>query len=72
VRSEVGGLPILVPGVGAQGGSAAEAVAAGATADGRGLIVNSSRAVLYASAGRDFAEAARGVAMATRDECRPA
>lgn len=72
VRAVVGDLPILVPGVGAQGGSASEAVAAGATADGRGLMVNSSRAVLYASPGRDFAEAARRVAEATRDECRPA
>jgi orotidine-5'-phosphate decarboxylase len=43
-------------------------VAAGKTADGRGLIVNSSRAVLYASAGADFAQAARSVALAARDE----
>ena len=70
VRSVVGDLPILVPGVGAQGGSAIDAVQAGATADGRGLIINSSRAVLYASGGADFAEAARRVAAATRDECR--
>ena len=70
VRSVIGDLPILVPGVGAQGGSATEAVQAGATAGGRGLIINSSRAVLYASGGADFAEAARRVAAATRDDSR--
>ena len=70
VRATVGDLPILVPGVGAQGGDAREAVTAGATTDGRGLIVNSSRAVLYAGSGEDFAEAARVVAIATRDACR--
>ena len=70
VRATVGDLPILVPGVGAQGGDAREAVTAGATANGRGLIVNSSRAVLYAGSGEDFAEAARAVAIATRDACR--
>lgn len=70
VREVVGDLPILVPGVGAQGGDAGEAVATGARTDGRGLIVNSSRAVLYASSGPDFAEAARETAIATRDACR--
>jgi len=70
VRATVGDLPILVPGVGAQGGDAREAVTAGATANGRGLIVNSSRAVLYAGSGEDFAEAARAVAVTTRDACR--
>jgi orotidine-5'-phosphate decarboxylase len=43
-------------------------VTAGKTADGTGLIVNSSRAVLYASSGEDFAQAARAVALAARDE----
>lgn len=69
VRAEVGDLPILVPGVGAQGGSASEAMAAGADSAGTGLIINSSRAVLYASRSEDFAEAARAVAQATRDDC---
>ena len=59
VRSAVGDLPILVPGLGAQGGDAGAAVAAGARADGRGLMISSSRAVLYASDGDDFAQAAR-------------
>lgn len=70
VRNIVGDLPILVPGVGAQGGSAAEVLAAGSTSNGHGIIVNSSRAVLYASHDDDFAEAARSVAQTTRDECR--
>ena len=70
VRATVGDLPILVPGVGAQGGDAREAVTAGATENGRGLIVNSSRAVLYADSGDGYADAARAVAIATRDACR--
>ena len=66
VREVVGDLPILVPGIGVQGGDPAAAVAAGARADGRGLIVSSSRAVLYASNGDDFAEAARRAALDAR------
>ena len=65
VRSIVGDLPVLVPGVGAQGGDPAAAVEHGARPDGRGLIVNSSRAVLYASADDDFADAARAEARRT-------
>ncbi len=72
VREVAGDLPILVPGVGAQGGDAAAAVRAGSTGAGTGLIVSSSRAVLYASKGTDFAEAARAVAERTRDELRAA
>jgi orotidine-5'-phosphate decarboxylase len=72
VRAVVGDLPILVPGVGAQGGDAADAVRAGATADGTGLVVSSARAILHASDGADFAEAARAVAVATRDTMRRA
>ena len=65
VRAIAPDLPILVPGVGAQGGDAAAVVEHGADATGGGLIVNSSRAVLYASTGRDFAEAARSEAERT-------
>ncbi len=73
VRRIVGDdLPLLVPGVGAQGGDAASTVRHGADSSGVGLVVNSSRAVLYASSGIDFATAARTVAMATRDELRAA
>jgi orotidine-5'-phosphate decarboxylase len=72
VREVVGDLPLLVPGVGAQGGDVQATVDAGATADGFGMVINSSRAVLYASSGHDFADAARRVATATRDEIRSA
>lgn len=67
VREIVGNLPLLVPGVGAQGGDAATVVRNGATRDGTGLVVNSSRAILYASAGDDYATAARGATMLLRD-----
>jgi orotidine-5'-phosphate decarboxylase len=67
VRQLAPTLPLLIPGVGAQGGDAQAAVNAGWRPDAP-IVVNSSRAVLYASAGDDFASAARGVARATRDQ----
>lgn len=67
VRALVGELPLLVPGIGAQGGDIAATLAAGRTENGTGLMINSSRAVLYAGKGEDFAEAARRVAEETRD-----
>lgn len=72
VRGVVGDLPLLVPGIGAQGGDVEATVAAGATADGYGMVVNSSRAILYASRGDDFADAARAEAERTRDALRAA
>jgi orotidine-5'-phosphate decarboxylase len=66
VRALAPQLPLLIPGVGAQGGDAAATVRAGWRGPGS-IVVNSSRAVLYASAGDDFASAARQVAKATRD-----
>jgi len=71
VRELAPGLPLLVPGVGAQGGDVAATVAAGWRANAP-IIVNSSRAVLYASSDHDFAEAARRVALATRAELNAA
>ncbi|MBI5087991.1 MAG: orotidine-5'-phosphate decarboxylase [Actinobacteria bacterium] len=68
VRDAVGDLPLLVPGIGAQGGDIAATVEAGADSNGFGMIMSSSRAILYASPGADFAEAARAAAIATRDE----
>ncbi len=68
VREVVGDMPLLVPGVGAQGGDVKALVTAGKTKSGTGLVINSSRAVLYASSGDDFAQAARKVAQASRDE----
>jgi orotidine-5'-phosphate decarboxylase len=68
VRAIVGDMPLLVPGIGAQGGDVVATLKAGRTADGTGLVINSSRAILYASEGDDFAARARAVAQATRDE----
>ena len=72
VRSIAGELPMLVPGIGAQGGDVQATVAAGITGDGWGMVINSSRAVLYASADTDFAQAAARVSERTRDEIRAA
>jgi orotidine-5'-phosphate decarboxylase len=67
VRAIVGDMPFLVPGVGAQGADIRAAVAAGQSADGRGLIVSSSRAIIHASSGADFAAAARAATLLLRD-----
>ena len=68
IRQIVGEMPLLVPGVGAQGGDVAQVVRNGQTAAGTGLLVSSSRAILYASAEEDFASAARAAALALRNE----
>ena len=68
VREIVGDVPFLVPGVGAQGGDVAAVVINARTADGTGLVVSSSRAVLYASDGEDFADAAAAEAKRLRDQ----
>jgi orotidine-5'-phosphate decarboxylase len=68
IRAAVGDLPFLVPGIGAQGGDVEAAVKAGRTADGLGLLINSSRGILYASPGEDFADAARAATRTLRDE----
>jgi orotidine-5'-phosphate decarboxylase len=68
VRAIVGEMPLLVPGIGAQGGDVQASVQAGADSAGAGMAINSSRALLYASGGEDFAEAAAQAAMNTRDE----
>lgn len=66
VRAVAPTLPLLIPGVGAQGGDAVATVRAGWRADAP-IIVNSSRAVLYAAGGDDFEKAARQQALETRD-----
>ena len=68
VRALVGDMPLLVPGVGAQGGDVEAVVRNGATRGGEGLIISSSRAILYAGNGEDFAAAARKAALALRAE----
>jgi orotidine-5'-phosphate decarboxylase len=61
-------MPFLIPGIGAQGGEVASTVKYGVSPGGDKAIINSSRQVLYASRGADFAEAARKVALKLRDE----
>jgi len=76
VRAVAPTVPLLIPGVGAQGGDAAATVKAGWRASGgettAPIVVNSSRAVLYASQGADYAAAARQVARQTRDQLQAA
>ena len=67
VRAIVGDMPFLVPGVGAQGGDVEAVVTNAKTADGTGLMVSSSRAILYASNGDDYADAAAHEARTLRD-----
>jgi orotidine-5'-phosphate decarboxylase len=67
VRELAPDLPLLVPGIGAQGGDIEATVRAGRTAKADGMVINSSRAILYAGRGEDFADQARRVARETRD-----
>jgi len=69
VRAIVGDMPLLLPGVGAQGADVAQAVQNGQDSRGTGLLVSSSRGILYGgpgAAGADFAAAARTAALALR------
>ena len=68
IRGIVGDMPLLIPGVGAQGGDVEAVVRNGRTADGTGLMINSSRGILYAVRGEGYAEAAADAAKALRDE----
>ena len=67
VRALTPELNFLVPGIGAQGGDINACVQSGMNAQKTGMVINSSRAILYASSGEDFKEKARAVAMQTRD-----
>ncbi|HJM91240.1 MAG: orotidine-5'-phosphate decarboxylase [Alphaproteobacteria bacterium] len=64
IREIVGGMTLLIPGVGAQGGDIPALIG---SARGGGVIINSSRAVIYAGSGTDYADAARAAARETRD-----
>jgi len=66
VRALAPDLPFLIPGIGAQGGSLAATIIHGPTQSGLGPLINASRAILYASSGDDFGDAARR----TADELR--
>lgn len=62
VRAIVGDMPILIPGIGAQGGDIEATVNAGKDSRGWGMIINASRSIIYASSNNDFAQAARNAA----------
>ncbi|WP_042302507.1 orotidine-5'-phosphate decarboxylase [Paraburkholderia kururiensis] len=68
VRGIVGDMPLLIPGIGAQGGDVEATVRAGRTAAGTGMLINSSRAIIYAGKGDDYAQAAARAAQETRDK----
>jgi orotidine-5'-phosphate decarboxylase len=61
-------MPFLIPGIGAQGGDVATTIQNGVSSSGEKAIINSSRQIIFASKGKDFAEAARKAAMTLRDE----
>ena len=67
IRNLVGDMPLLIPGIGAQGGDVEAVVKNGKTADGSGLMINSSRGILYAAQGDGYAEAAADAARELRD-----
>ena len=71
VRARCPAMPILLPGIGAQGGDLEASVAAGVDASGGGLLVSASRLVIYASVGVDFASAARAEAERLREAITP-
>lgn len=68
VRQIVGDMPILIPGIGAQGGEIERTVRAGVDETGGNAIINAGRSIIFASAGNDFAEKAREEAQKLRDE----
>jgi orotidine-5'-phosphate decarboxylase len=70
VRQLVGDMPLLIPGIGAQGGDIVATVEHGQSSKGQGMLINSSRAILYASSGEDYQDKARQVALETRDAIR--
>ena len=67
IRKAAPNMTFLVPGIGKQGGDVAKTVQAGMDADNFGIIINSARGIIYASSGKDFAEAARTKTKALRD-----
>lgn len=72
VRALAPTLPLLVPGIGAQGGDVNAAVAAGLDANGRGMVINSSRAIIFAGKDAQFAQAAHEAARQTCEAIRAA
>ena len=68
IRRKYPDMPLLIPGIGAQGGDLALTVRYGVDRRGEKAIINSSRQIIYASPGRDFAQAARQAALELRDQ----
>ena len=68
IRELTGEMTFLVPGIGAQGGDVEQAVKAGLNSDKKGMIINSSRGIIFASKGEDFAQSAAHEAQKLRDE----
>jgi orotidine-5'-phosphate decarboxylase len=68
VRSIVGDIPFLIPGIGAQGGEVEATVKAARDSRGRGMIINSSRNIIFASQGDDFARAARAATVQLHEQ----
>jgi orotidine-5'-phosphate decarboxylase len=68
IRENHPDMPLLIPGVGAQGGDLSLAVRHGVDAQGEGVIINSSRQIIYASQGKNFAQAAHRAAAELRDQ----
>ena len=67
VRSLCPEMPFLIPGIGSQEGDLEQSIKVGVDANGRRAIINSSRGIIYASRGHDFAEAARRATLGLRD-----
>jgi orotidine-5'-phosphate decarboxylase len=68
IRQSYPDIPLLIPGIGTQGGDLASVVRYGVDAHGQKAIINSSRGIIYASKGKDFAQAARKAASSLRDQ----
>jgi len=68
IRQSHPDMPLLIPGIGAQGGDLEQAIRYGVDARGEKAIINSSRQIIYASREKDFAEAARRVALSLREQ----
>jgi len=68
IRAIVGDMTLLIPGVGAQGGDIQAAVTAGKNNDGTGIIIHSSRSIIYASGDENFAQAARDATIKLKEE----
>ena len=68
IRQSHPDMPLLIPGIGAQGGDLASAIRYGVDSRGEKAIINSSRQIIYASPGKDFAQAARRAAIELRDQ----